>query len=89
MTGIIGSSDEPYNHIDEEQYGLGKVRSKETFFRTFGIHLENRTVENHLCWFAGQNMQQVFLPIGLRKNRMGIDYSLIDYQFVDPAPDQQ
>lgn len=86
LNGIIGmpnTPDEVYDHTEEFKYGLGKVRTTEKFFKTFGIHTETKTVEQHLCTFVGKPMQKVFIP-HLRPDGMGIDYSKIDYAFVDP-----
>ena len=69
---------------DKDLYSLGHVRTTQKFFKTFGIHVEEKTVEHHLCQFVGsESMVQVFMP-ALRKNRMGVDYDKIDYEFVDP-----
>jgi hypothetical protein len=86
LNGIIGmpnSPNEVFDHTEEFKYGLGKVRTIEKFFKTFGIHTETKTVEQHLCTFVGKPMQKVFIP-HLRPDGMGLDYSKIDYVFVDP-----
>lgn len=72
-----------FYHEDEQKYGLGKLRTPEKFYRTFGIHLNTQTVEHHLCSFVGKPMREVLSP-ALRENRMGLDYSKITYEFVDP-----
>ncbi|CAJ1930508.1 unnamed protein product [Cylindrotheca closterium] len=50
LNGIIGLGDpgDTYYHKDEEEYGLGGVRSKEKFFSLYGIHPDTKTVEDHL-----------------------------------------
>ena len=73
---------------DKEYYTLGKVRSPDKFFKTFGIHLKEEKVEGHLCRFVGKPMMKVFLP-ALRSDGMGIDYNKIDYEFKDPALNEE
>lgn len=85
LVGILDENVHEYNRIEEEKYGLGRIRSADKFYRTFGIHVHERRIENHLCWFVGDMMQKTLLPA---LTSMGIDYSLVDYEFVDPAPDQ-
>jgi [Skp1-protein]-hydroxyproline N-acetylglucosaminyltransferase len=86
---IIGmAKHDDWQRDDEEKYGLGKVRTLEKYFKTFGIHPEIQKVEQHLCRFVGKPMQKEFLPV-LRPNRMGLDYSLVTYEFKDPAPGQK
>ena len=67
---------------DELKYGIGKVRDPQLFFDVFGIHVEERRVEKHLCKFVGRPMQKEFIPF-LRENGMGLDYDRITYRFVD------
>ena len=84
----INHTQDDYRSKEEETYGLGKVRSLDTFFATFGIDAEKHTMEDNLCWFVGENMQRVFLPRALRSDGMGIDYQQVNYTFRDPARDQ-
>lgn len=63
-------------------YGLGSVRQTSQFFEVFGIHVKEQRVEKHLCRFVGKPMFEMFRPT-VRKNGMGVDYSKIDYKFVD------
>ena len=72
-----------WNEIESQKYGLGKVRTIHKFLSTFGIHLKDKKVEKHLCRFVGVPMQKVFVK-HLRKDRMGIDYGKIQFQFKDP-----
>jgi len=84
LNGIIGlgrPGDDYYN-ADEQKYGIGKVRSLEKFFSTFGIHRDTQTVEHHLCHFVGKPMFDKFKP-ALRSDRMGVDYDKIDFIFKD------
>lgn len=68
---------------DAAKYGLGKVRDPEKFYKVYGVHVKEHKVEKHLCRFAGKRMHNLFIP-ALRKNGMGLDYDLIDYEFRDP-----
>ena len=92
LLGIIrmdnGVPPDEWTHVEEEKYGIGKVRSLQKFFDTFGIHRETQTVEPHLCRFVGRKMQKAFKP-HLRKDRMGINYDEIDFEFKDPAPNEK
>jgi hypothetical protein len=72
---------------EQEKYGLGQIRTTEKFFDTFGIHVKNQTVEQHLCRFVGKPMMREFLP-KLRPNGMGIDYDKINYKYVDQWKDE-
>ncbi len=84
LNGIIGTGDPGDVFYDGEakEYGLGKVRPKEQFYKLYGIHTETKTVEHHLCRFVGKPMMEMFKP-HLRKNRMGIDFSKIRFEYVD------
>lgn len=90
LNGIIGMGDpkDVYDHAEEHMYALGSIRPKEKFFSTFGIHTESQTVEHHLCQFVGQPMQRLFLR-AMRNDQMGLDYTQIDYEWVDPHPDKK
>ena len=85
LNGIIGMGDpeDDYYHEEEEDYSLGHVRTKEKFFKLYGIHPETQTVEDNLCRFVGKPMQNMFKP-ALRANRMGLDLDTIDYEYKDP-----
>mmetsp|Transcript_21374 Transcript_21374/g.61056 ORF Transcript_21374/g.61056 Transcript_21374/m.61056 type:complete len:617 (-) Transcript_21374:46-1896(-) len=91
LNGIIGMDNDPndkYYDKEKDRYGLGQVRDKDKFFRMYGIHPESKTVEGHLCRFVGMPMQRKFRPL-VRMNRMGIDFSKTDFEFVDPQPDKK
>lgn len=88
MNHTYTNNDDDWIQIDIKKYGIGNVRSLQTFFNTYGIHPKEQYVENHLCRFVGRQMQAKFLPF-LRKDGMGIDYSRIHYQFKDPAPNEK
>jgi [Skp1-protein]-hydroxyproline N-acetylglucosaminyltransferase len=88
LNSIIGMGDFPASEWPQDEihkYGLGRVRATDKFFATFGIHVKEQKVEQHLCRFVGKPMMEVFLP-ALRSNGMGLDYDKIHYQFKDPAP---
>lgn len=85
LNGIIGMGDvgETFYDADERTYGLGQVRPKEKFYKLYGIHTDTKKVEDHLCQFVGKPMHAMFKPY-LRENRMGIDFSKIDFEYKDP-----
>lgn len=87
LNTLIGMADWPaseWTQTDKELYALGRVRATDKFFKTFGIHVKEQTVEPHLCQFVKtKDMMQKFLP-ALRSNRMGLDYDKIDFEFVNP-----
>jgi [Skp1-protein]-hydroxyproline N-acetylglucosaminyltransferase len=90
LNSVIGLIDYPasqWPQEDKELYGLGLIRDTAKFFKTFGIHTDSSTLEAHLCKFVGKPMMRAFLP-ALRENRMGLDWSKIDYTFVDPDPEE-
>mmetsp|Transcript_473 Transcript_473/g.991 ORF Transcript_473/g.991 Transcript_473/m.991 type:complete len:626 (+) Transcript_473:213-2090(+) len=84
LNGIIGTGDpgDVFYAAQQKEYGLGKVRPKETFYRLYGIHTDTKKVEDHLCAFVGKPMMRMFKP-HLRKNRMGIDFSSVDFEYKD------
>jgi len=87
LNGIVGMNPEidpsQWIHDEEELYGLGKVRTTQKFFDSFGIDTAKKKVQKHLCQFVGKNMHNIWKQ-HLRKNRMGIDYDAIEYKFQDP-----
>jgi len=82
LNGIIGTGDpgDIFYNAEEKEYGLGKVRPKEQFYRLYGIHTDTKKVEDHLCSFVGKPMMHLFKP-HLRKNRMGIDFSGVNFEY--------
>jgi hypothetical protein len=91
LNGIIGTGKPSvdFTHFEEEKYGLGQVRSREQFFRTFGIQTDTREIEDGLCNLvqgtAGKaSMHASFTP-SLRYDSMGIDYSRIRYEHKTPS----
>jgi len=94
LLGIVHMNPEvdpsEWDHVDIDRYGLGGVRTPEKFYHTFGIDVIKKKTQGHLCEFVmkGAEMHKMFTP-NLRKDGMGIDYSNIDYQWVDPAPEDR
>ena len=89
LNGIIGMGDADdvgkYLSTNEHFYGLGQARSKEKFFELFGIHTDEKKVEDHLCTFVGKPMMKKFKPY-LRSNGMGLDLMNLDFEWKDPKP---
>ncbi|KAL3911905.1 MAG: hypothetical protein SGILL_007098 [Bacillariaceae sp.] len=88
LNGIIGTGDpgDTYYDAEELDYGLGKVRPKEQFYKLYGIHTDTKTVgKDNLCTFVGKPMQNMFKPY-LRKNKMGIDFSSVNYEYKNTRP---
>lgn len=87
LNGIIGTGDpgDVFYNAEEKEFGLGKVRPKEQFYKLYGIHTDTKTVEDNLCQFVGKPMMELFKP-HLRKNRMGIDFSNVDFAYKNPHP---
>jgi len=69
-----------WNHKEEDLYGLGKVRSPETFYSTFGIDVVKKKTHPNLCNFVqGGQMHKMFMS-KLRSDGMGIDYSKVNFK---------
>jgi hypothetical protein len=63
-----------YDHKDEAQYGLGKVRKVEEFYRLMGLDVRKKVVVPELCkWVKSGAMHRAFAP-ALRPDGKGIDY---------------
>lgn len=95
LTGIIhmsppGVTPDQWRHDEERKYGIGKVRTPELFFETFGIHVDTQTLEENLCMFvASPEMHEMFVP-HLRPDGMGIDYSKLGgFRFKDRWPKRE
>ena len=91
MIGISGTSDpaNDYLNLEEDKYGVGRIRSREKFFKTFGIHPSNRTIEGDLCEFVKgypdpDISMNAFFKRFLRYDNMGVDYSRIFYHHKTP-----
>jgi hypothetical protein len=91
LAGIAGTSlpVNDYFDLEEESYGLGQTRPRKQFFDTFGIDPEAHTVKKGLCSFVQgtfgvkKSMHSIFRPF-LRYDKMGIDYSRVEYKHVNP-----
>ena len=62
LNTLIGMADWPTSEWPQQErdlYTLGKVRETSKFFKTFGIHVKEQTVEHHLCRFVGKPMMKV------------------------------
>jgi len=94
LLGIVHMNPEvdpnEWEHIDTDRYGLGGVRTAEKFYYIFGIDVVKKKTQGHLCQFVmeGAQMHKLFTP-KLRKDGMGIDYSQIEFQWIDPAPEDR
>lgn len=75
-------------HTDEDIYGIGRVRTPEKFYELFGIDVEKKTMEGHLCMFVADDgrMHKAFTP-KLRQDGMGITYDDIHFRWIDPKPE--
>lgn len=93
LLGIVHMNPEidpsEWDHTDELTYGIGGVRTPEKFYETFGIDVIHKKIEANMCKLVhgtekeNAPMHKMFTK-HLRKDGMGIDYSKIDYKFVDP-----
>jgi hypothetical protein len=87
LNGIIGlgRTGVLFNRTDESKYGLGRARTPQKFYRTFGIYPERSEMEPKLCDFVQgmgtqKSMHDQFFPF-LRDDGMGIDYNKIYYRY--------
>jgi len=89
LLGIVHMNPEvdpsAWNHAEEEKYGLGGVRNTSKFYELYGIDVLKKTTQRHLCQFVRNRMHKMFMK-HLRPDDMGIDYSNIDFKWVDPRP---
>ena len=94
LLGIVHMNPEvdrnEWDHTEEDRYGIGGVRTPEQFYKYFGIDVRNKKTQGHLCMFVGDKaqMHKMWTPL-LRKDGMGIDYSSVDYAWIDPQPEQK
>ncbi len=92
LLGIVNMNPEvprsEWDHYEEEKYGLGGARETSKFYDVIGIDVVNKTTQRHLCQFVHDKMHKMFMK-NLRPDGMGIDYSKIDYKWVDPRPDEK
>lgn len=76
---------EEWNHAEEVKYGLGGARDPSKFYEVFGIDVIKKKTQRHLCQFVRGKMHNMFMK-HLREDGMGIDYSKIDFKWIDPRP---
>ena len=78
-----------WDHTDVDRYGLGGVRTPEQFYNFFGIDVVKKKTQGHLCEFVDEaaKMHKQWTPL-LRGDGMGIDYSSVNFHWVDPNPEQ-
>mmetsp|Transcript_30039 Transcript_30039/g.72938 ORF Transcript_30039/g.72938 Transcript_30039/m.72938 type:complete len:601 (-) Transcript_30039:1364-3166(-) len=94
LLGIVHMNPEvdrsEWDHAEEDRYGIGGVRTPEQFYKYFGIDVLNKKTQGHLCMFVGDKaaMHKMWTPL-LRRDGMGIDYSSVDYAWIDPQPSEQ
>jgi len=92
LLGIVNMNPEvprsEWNHAEEKKYGLGGVRKTSKFYDLYGIDVHKKTTQRHLCQFVRGKMHNMFMK-HLRKDGMGIDYSGIDFKWVDPRPNDK
>jgi hypothetical protein len=88
LLGIVhllpGEDPSSWDRREEETYGLGGVRQPEQFMDFLGINVKEHTIEGHLCRFVNTGEMHRMFTANLRHDGMGIDYSKIDYKWVDP-----
>jgi hypothetical protein len=78
-----------WDHVEEDMYGTGGVRTPEKFYELFGIDVVEKTTQGHLCMFVADRgrMHNDFVKF-LRDDGMGIDLSKTNFAWVDPRPDK-
>jgi len=85
ITHMYSYEDLPkWDRTEENLYGLGTARDVHQFYKIYGIHIEEKTVEHHLCSFVNEGEMHPLFVRHLRPDGMGIDYTKIDYRFKDP-----
>mmetsp|Transcript_81926 Transcript_81926/g.123043 ORF Transcript_81926/g.123043 Transcript_81926/m.123043 type:complete len:557 (+) Transcript_81926:59-1729(+) len=79
-----------WDHVEEDMYGIGGVRTPEKFYELFGIDVVEKTTQGHLCMFVAEQgrMHTEFVKF-LRADGMGIDLSKTRFAWVDPNPDEK
>lgn len=87
LLGIVRMSPEvdagDWDHTEEAKYGLGGARTPELFFETFGIDVTEKTAVGDLCPFVDTGIMHLAFSPHLRSDGMGIDYSKIEYRYLD------
>ena len=84
LLGIVKMNPEvprsSWNHVEEDFYGLGKVRTPEKFYSTFGVDVVRKKTHPNLCGFVQTGKMHKFFMQKLRADGMGVDYDLVKYQ---------
>jgi len=75
-----------FDRREEDRYGIGSVRSPSQLYSLLGIDPQYRTFQGHLCRFVEDGKMHEMLVPWLRDDGMGIDYTHLDYEWVDPNP---
>lgn len=79
VLALVGA--DPRGEYDKTEldgkYGLGHRRDVATFLRLFGYDFKHRAARGSCNWVYSQQMHRELVP-SLRKDRKGIDYSLVD-----------
>ena len=68
-----------WDHTELDKYGIGKVRTVEKFYETFGIDVVKKHAADNLCDFVEHRMHKMFQPL-LRRDGMGVDYDKVKFQ---------
>lgn len=92
LLGIVhmGMKDTPrdsWDHTDEDIYGIGDVRTPEQLFRILGIDVQAHNMEGHLCHFVNRGKMHRMFQNNLRNDGMGLDYTDVDFEWKDDAPE--
>lgn len=74
--------------LQEVRYGVGNARSLSTFYDTFGIDVKKKYCQKNLCSFVQFGTMHRDFVRHLRPDGMGIDYSKINYRFIDPRTEK-
>mmetsp|Transcript_18299 Transcript_18299/g.27806 ORF Transcript_18299/g.27806 Transcript_18299/m.27806 type:complete len:665 (-) Transcript_18299:181-2175(-) len=84
LLGIVHMNPEKslssWDHIEEDIYGIGKVRTPELFYITFGIDVMRKVAKPGLCNFVEKGKMHRQFQKYLRPDGIGIDYSKIKYK---------
>lgn len=64
-----------------EIYGLGSERDTKKFFTTFGIHVQEKVTEKHLCNFVATGGMHSLFQEHVKPDKMGINYNDIHFRF--------
>jgi hypothetical protein len=62
-------------------YGLGSERDTKKFFSTFGIHVQEKVTEKHLCDFVSTGSMHNLFQKHVRPDRMGVNYNNVHFRY--------